>query len=360
MPSRASEQHPRRDALAGQEIAHLQDQVVVVQKRLGPLVAPIGRQDCLAQGHERGRGLDHGDGAQPGPGRRQTLGLDRQDGVGPGRRGQRLLVDQGAERGALATLGEEAPQVVGEPGRSRLRMIEPGPDPRAALLVPHAALRQAFDGQAQAHEVEGMVRCGRRQQVLSGFPGAHLQGPVHGGDETLEPAGLAQQPGQSIPFLDQLPHELVEGLLVGVGGHLGQGRRQGRAGWPLGRRHDLLARRRQQLHGRALVQHLEVGRHAGLQGEAAEQGLAKGVDRLDLHAAGHVEHPGEEAPGGGHDGLVGRLAEQGGQILGQDLVVLGRPEGQAPGQAVRHLGRRRLGEGQAEDPPRSGAVQQEA
>ena len=49
---------------------------------------------------------------------------------------------------------------------------------RAALLVSLAALKQSLDHQSQAHEVESLVRAGRRQHAVPGFSGTHLQNPV--------------------------------------------------------------------------------------------------------------------------------------------------------------------------------------
>ena len=40
----------------------------------------------------------------------------------------------------------------------------------------------------------------------------------------------------------------------------------------------------------------KCGRDAGLEREALQQRLAEGVDGLDLHAAGRIQHAGEEAP----------------------------------------------------------------
>src|SRR3546814_7021231 len=63
----------------------------------------------------------------------------------------------------------------------------------------------------------------------------------------------------------------------------------------LGRRglQQAVADLRQELRRGEVVHEREMGRQAGLQGETAQQRLAEGVDRLDLHPARSEEHTSE-------------------------------------------------------------------
>ena len=116
----------------------------------------------------------------------------------------------------------------------------------------------------------------------------------------------------------------------------------------------------QQASGLALVEHLEMGRDAGLQGKAPEQGLAEGVDGQDLEPAGGVQHGGEQAARAVAQGGVRLVAAQGLERRVEVAIGLHGPFAEAAVEARAHLGRRRLGEGQAEQPLGRGAAEQQA
>ncbi len=87
-----------------------------------------------------------------------------------------------------------------------------------------------------------------------------------------------------------------------------------------------------------------------------QQLLAEGVDGLDLQPARGLQRQGEQAPGAGQAGR--RLADPG-QLLGQGRIGHHRPAAQGLEQPALHLGRRRLGVGDAEDGLRVRAAQQQ-
>ena len=122
----------------------------------------------------------------------------------------------------------------------------------------------------------------------------------------------------------------------------------------------LVLRLAQQRRGLGLVHHLEARRHAGLEREALEQGLAEGVDGQDLDAARRIEHAREQpAREAALLGLRHRV-DQRGDLLAERLVVGHRPAAELHGEPVAHLRRRRLGEGEAEDALGPHAVEQQA
>ena len=111
--------------------------------------------------------------------------------------------------------------------------------------------------------------------------------------------------------------------------------------------------------GLGVLDELEVGGEGGLEGEAAEEGLAEGVDGADAHAAGKVEDGGEEGPGVGAGG--GGPGNFEGLELGvEERVVEGDPVAEAVLEAEGHLGGGGLGEGEALDAGRGGSAEHEA
>ena len=109
---------------------------------------------------------------------------------------------------------------------------------------------------------------------------------------------------------------------------------------------------RQHLLRAALVGHFEARRHVGLEREEMQQALAKGVDRLDLEAAGRLDRTGEEAPS---EDEIGGARQSRAPVATtaarkSAVVVAASTSGQfREDDACRHLRRRRLREGEAED-----------
>src|SRR3546814_11383539 len=77
-----------------------------------------------------------------------------------------------------------------------------------------------------------------------------------------------------------------------------------------------------------------------------------------LDATGGVEHASEEGAGPFQQAILHRRAEQSLQAGAQDGFLGDDPTGQLAGKAVGHLRRRRLGEGETEDPGGRAAAQQ--
>jgi hypothetical protein len=173
-------------------------------------------------------------------------------------------------------------------------------------------------------------------------------------------AGVAQGPGVGVDG-GAAGGEIVEHPPprgdVELDAEVGVGGGQGGGGPGEGDAVDRLAGEAGDLGGALVLEHLEARRDAGLEGEAAQQLFAEGVDGLDLQAAGGLQGAGEEAAGGGEVVVRGGdVAQPGAQFA----IFHDRPFAQAVEQAPLHLGGRRLGVGDAEDGPRRGAAQQQA
>ena len=166
-------------------------------------------------------------------------------------------------------------------------------------------------------------------------------------------AKAPDQPAEPTPVLGQGAQQAGECGLVDMGGDPGQGPGQGLV--PAGPGQDFLLGGGQHFVRVPLVHDREVGRQPGLQGKATEQGLAEGVDGLDVHAA--VQDTGEQAAGAGPSFFVRGVAEEPGQAFVQLTLRGRRPGPQALGHPVGHLGGGGLGEGEAEDAPGRGAGQ---
>ncbi len=241
-----------------------------------------------------------------------------------------------------------------------MRFGQPIGNSCAVFLVGLAAPSHGPDRKQQSHVIKGLVGAGRPDDIVGVFGFVHFERPEDRGAQAGDTAMLCNQPAQPGALANEPGHEFLERLLLGVDRDFGDGRTLRAFLSVLGAGQHLLARLLQHLGGGAFVEHLEVRRNPRLEREAAQKRLAESRDGQDLHAARRVQDPREELPGArAHDG-IGRIVEQLGQVFGQLLLVHGRPARQAVGQPVRHLRRRSLGEGQAEDACRRRTVQHQA
>ena len=108
----------------------------------------------------------------------------------------------------------------------------------------------------------------------------------------------------------------------------------------------------------AALERAEAGRQPRLDREPRQQRLAEGVNRLDRQPARRIQHPREQRARLRHCRLVVRLAQRE-QLFAQRRIGHPHPGGEARLHPLRHLGRARLGEGEAEDRVRRRAVQQQ-
>ena len=354
------EQHPRRHPFAVEQVAGGEDQVVVIEYRPPLLLPPIGAQQGVAQAQEPGRGLGRHRRAALHDRLEKAAGLGFQDLGGARRRGRRVLGDQARADLGLPVrqkgvgVGVEAGRpVIGAGGQPC------GQDP-GALRVGGGARVQGRYGQAQAEGVEGLVLARRGDHGPRRGAFGQAEEPAGGGEDFLDRAVAVDQPGEAAARPGQLSHELGEGGFVNVGGDVGQGRGQESVPGRVGPGEDLFPGRRQHFLGVPFLEDGEVGRDSGLQREAPEQGLAEGVDGLDVHAAGRVQHLGEQVARPAADVVVGLAPQMAGQRFLQRLVRRRRPLAQLLGDAVRHLGGGRPGEGEAQDMLGPGAGEHQA
>ena len=109
-----------------------------------------------------------------------------------------------------------------------------------------------------------------------------------------------------------------------------------------------LARLTQKARSGVVFDHREIDRHPGLAREALQHGLAKGVDGVDLEPARRIERVGEKAARPQPFGCRRPAPEQPIELGVQFPIVLPGPARQDRGHPMPHLGRRRLGVGEAQ------------
>ncbi len=347
---------PGRDPRQVEERTRAQDQVLVVEhgaRRLGQLVAG---EDRLAEAQQCGGRGAHG--GRPGP----VLQVDQacrfvaQGRLRLGVGGGRALVDEAGEH--RAGLGQEGPAIAGDAARARIRRIEPFLDQAGALGLLVGARGQRPHRLAQSRFVEGRRPAAFRQHRRLRRRLRHAQHRRDPRQQPVQPARLVDHAGQPPAPPQQVAQQVEEGILADMARHFGDGGRQ--PGIVAGCGQRLLEDAGQQLARSRLVGDREMRRHSGLDREAGEERLAEGVDGLDAHPARRVEDAGEEASGGVAAGLARNGTFQPDQVFAQRRLVGGRPVAQDLVQPVRHLGRGRLGEGQAQQPLGCGPRQQQA
>ncbi len=357
-PAVQLEQHPGHGGhavLAAQQRVGRQDQVVVIEQRLGLLLRLIGAQKRLGQRQQGGGGGGDSGRANPFHQRNEPLRLTLQRRQGGGEGCRRLLGDEGLAGTALRR--QEMAGVDLEGAHAVFRGVEPALDADSALLIGLAAGGQRPAGVAQPRPVEGVVGAGLAQDGRLGDARRHAQRLVNRVHRAVQTMEALEQALDSPALAGQLGQDAGELLGVQLGGQAGHRLAKRAVGGGASGVQHLVPRLGQQAGGGALVHHLEMRGESGLQREAAQQRLAEGVDGLDLHAARAIHHLGEQ-PAGDGAGLGARpLAAEVGEPVLQPFVGQSRPDAQRAVDADGHLRRRRLGEGQAEDARRRGAGQ---
>ena len=291
------------------------------------------------------------------------LVLQRFEKIGP-RLGELLGREPGTRRAAVA-LGEEDLEIGGEACGAR-RRGERGCFGRRAIEL---------DG-AQ----EGRAKVAVARLRAAGEPGGEIA-PMPGREAAIDHLAFdrgeallrakAERPPQPLGGLrwvalgedravaQSIPDERLEFRLRDVFGEARIGAAE-IARVVLRLAQDVAAGAVEKLGLRDIVEHFETSRHIGLEREEMQQSLAEGVDRLDLEAARRFDRVSEEASREGQFGRRTRRRADFRDGLGERRVVELGPARQCREDAGRHIGGRRLGEGEAEDLRRRHAGKQVA
>ena len=344
------EAHPFAHAGLAEQRDGAVDQVVEIDCAQAPLGPRIGLGIDSARFKPRGEQVRIG-GLALHPEQFGAGGMEPHRMVGIGRilrrlplaERARLALGSGPDRMEIGKAGGACLRGLGQPGRGDVRPLQAAG--RAPVSVHH---RQ----RAQASEIEGVVSAppgdlgidiARGQPQRLAQPRLDQQGqfgkrlPLAGtGLEEILGLALAQAQRQRADCI----HHPTPMFALGIDEHLGE---------RLARQHRFLA----------LIERAKAGDQPRLHREGGEQRLAEAVDRLDADAApGRVEHLGEELAGpfaaGGRNVLAQRL-----EIGGQFGIGRADPAGEPAGDPLGHLGGAGLGEGEAQDRARIGAVQQQ-
>ena len=350
-------EHPFGRRLAGQQVLGHQDQVVEIDNGAPALFRLVALMDSRAEPRQRRAALRDAQrllavvqGGEPSGFPAQYVGK-------AGQFPDRLLRRQAGEW--LPVRLQERAGIVVEPGRAPgVPGGQPVRDSRRLRGIRRAAAFQRRHGLHEGVAVEppfgaglGVERRLAGADVEAGIVVQAMDRPGNGSlvfQKVAQPAAIAQK------FAEQ-GREIVRPAE----------RRQQRQvfGIPAAARFGIgqhpVAHAVQQRPLVAFLDHPEVGRHPGLQRKALEQRLAEGVDRLDAHAARHVQAGREQGAGARQFGPVRRPADGLAQVPAQRSVVHQGPLAEPGRDPVDHLRRGGLGEGQAQDAGRRGAVQQQ-
>ena len=115
------------------------------------------------------------------------------------------------------------------------------------------------------------------------------------------------------------------------------------------RRQHRLAGFEQHAVALVLLEHAEIERHSGLAREAVQHALAEGVDGLDAQTPRRFQRMGKERAGPEPHARRRRGTAQRHEVAFELKIARQRPFSQPLGDAAAHLGRRRLGVGEAEN-----------
>jgi hypothetical protein len=348
-PAIQLEQHPGAAGVA-QHLARRQDQVVIVHQPSGTLLGAVALQNRGAQAEQGAGGGEQATGAAAAFQRGDPLAFLPQD-LGAFRLARADILG-GHPRPRRTLLRQQALRPLG-PARGALRRRQLQPSHQALPTRPVVGIAAGFQQPRRGYRLVMHRACpGRDQRRLMRIL-RQVEMPADGAAQRLERPGAAQRLRQSLAVLVQGADQLREAVRRDQAGQRLQRRGLGRAG------QDRLPRLGQQRRRIGILDDSELRGEPGFQRKRAQQGLAEGVDGADAHAAGMVQHPAEQIAGGIEVAPVRRPAEQGREPRRQRRLRLHRPAAEVAGQARRHLRRRRLGEGQAQDGARPRARRQQ-
>ena len=115
----------------------------------------------------------------------------------------------------------------------------------------------------------------------------------------------------------------------------------------------------QHLAALVVVEHREPRRHVRLERHQMQQPLAESMNGVDLEPAGRFHRASEQRAGEAELSAARRVPFELRQFGAQALVVHRHPSAEQFEYANRHVGGRRLGEGQTENATRRAAVEQQ-
>ena len=218
----------------------------------------------------------------------------------------------------------------------------------------HSAATAAHSDAGKQRPVDDLLL-----DVGAQFLGADAERPRQLRERRGKPARAVDPSREHVALLDRLAHEFAQSR---VGG--GRERRSERAperAVARGRRIEQHGERRtiEQIEAAALVQHGEIGGRSCFEREALQQPGAKRMDGLDLQSARHFERRSEQLARPRTRCRIEAADADAAQALIERFVVERDPAGELSEHAVRHVRRRRLGEGEAEDFCRIDAVEQQ-
>ena len=338
-----------------QQRAGARDQVVIVEQRAQALLALVGGEHARHQQGERRAAVADRDGVQLLGGCQQASGkcLQRRQ-QGTVELGFALAADIGVDR---AGLGDEAAPAEGD-GIAVILSGKQGAQDACEILARGGARLKRLDQGMQSRQ-----RCKIGAKTHPDRIGRQVRRDAEeGGDTSLDSVRFA---GTAVFIAEQgaLAQRLLEHGLETVLRREPRQQVERTRLRPIRLGRDVseqfTARRAQHLGLREIIGDLEARRHIGLEGRRLQDARAEGVDGLDAQPARRFQGLCEKPARLGALGRGRRLAGQSRQLTPQRLIRKRRPVAQRLEDAVRHVGGRGLGIGDAEHPAGRDIVEQQ-
>lgn len=180
-------------------------------------------------------------------------------------------------------------------------------------------------------------RPGRQRDGLGALPGRKAEFVEQGLEACAVATGPVDEGAKLVALAHDFAEKRVEPRLAAVLQKGSEGVRQFDVAAACAGDHVALrGREKGRLHLR--IEHFEMRRDIGLERELVQHRSAKGVDGLDLQAARRLQRLGEQPARPAHQGGVGRLPVECGDLRRKLVVGQFRPLRQGRENPVRHIG----------------------
>ena len=347
-------EHPGCHGACREQCARLRDQVVIVEQSTCPFLVLESIEDRDGNRYDGLRRFSDTNGLEPADKAQDTLLFLLQR-----VRNLRILFAEFLRDDGLAwrhLLCEEHTDIVVD-GVCPLGCGEKGMESRRALRIRLRPLHQNSRRPAQVFFRDGRYL---GEENIRGRAGLDRQRHANSGTNSFQSTETLAHLHEISALADYFRQQLAEGEFVDARDDMSKRDADRRFGRFAGATQNRVPHLGYQFLCASLVENLELRRHIGFKGEAAEKPLTEGVDRLNFQTAGRFDCTCKEAAGGRELARSGLLAAD----IGDGRCQLGirhcRPATETLVETRRHFCGRRLGESETENTLGFGASEQQS